>query len=40
MLGLNKFWVVLTPGLKGLFIGHINDHRTMPIQVFCFISVM
>ena len=28
MLGLNKFWVVLTPDLKGLFIGHINDHRT------------
>jgi hypothetical protein len=26
MLGLNKFWVVLTPDLKGLFIGHIKDH--------------
>ena len=32
MLGLNKFWVVLIPDLKGLFIGHINDYRTCPYK--------
>ena len=32
MLGLNKFWIVLTPDLKRLFIGHINDHRTCPYK--------
>ena len=39
MLGLNKFWVVPTPDLKGLFIGHINDLEIGNIIVHAHTSI-